>query len=267
MKKFIKQNRCLWDIWTEAHTTTKSDIYDVEAFCSGQTTLKNIEISELGDISGKSLLHLQCHFGLDTLSLARDKKACVTGVDLSPKAIEYARRLSRQCNIPAEFICCDIYELPKVLNKKFDVVFASYGVLTWLYDINEWAEIITNYLKPCGIFYMVEFHPFTHMFDENWQSISEPYFYNNDIPLETKNIGSYAHKEAAFTVNAYEWPHTLSEVITALCKVGLIIEFFHEFPYVPYNCFPGLEQVQNEQYVLMKGNSSIPLLYSVKAHL
>lgn len=266
MNYYIKQNQHLWDKWTQIHTTISTASYDIESFVNGATTLSSIEIEELGDICNKSLLHLQCHFGLDTLSLIRDKGCIATGIDLSSEAIHYAKNLSNKCNIQARFICSDIYDLPLKLNKKFDIVFTSYGVLTWLNDIDKWAEIVAHYLNPGGIFYIVEFHPYTHMFDTTWQNITEPYFYNSKEPIKTEEYGSYADRNNEFTAIAYEWPHTLGEIISALCKAGLIIEFLHEFPYSPFNCFPNLEEIRNGEYKIQGKNIDIPLTYSIRAY-
>ena len=177
--KETESNKSLWDAWTKIHTAPGASGYDIEAFRSGKTTLEQIELTELPDVAGKSLLHLQCHFGLDSLSWAR-QGAIVTGVDLSSESITTAQQLSEECKIPATFICSDIYALPEKLDEKFDIVFTSYGVLTWLCDLDKWAEIIARYLKPGGTFYLVEFHPFTHMFDEQWQNIADNYFFSKE---------------------------------------------------------------------------------------
>lgn len=138
--------------------------YNVDEFKKGKITLKDIELAELGDVKNKSLLHLQCHFGLDTLSWAR-LGAEVTGVDFSEEAIEYAKRLSQELDIPARFICSNIYDTIELITDKFDIVFTSYGVLCWLPDLVEWAEIISHFLRCGGIFYIVEFHPVNNIFD------------------------------------------------------------------------------------------------------
>ena len=133
----------------------------------------------MGEVRGKSLLHLQCHFGLDTLSWAREG-AQVTGMDFSPEGIRIARGLAEELNIPARFICCDLYDLPEHLDETFDRVFTSYGVLCWLPDIPRWAQIVGHFLKPGGVFYIAEFHPFSNVFkndgDETSLELAYPYF-------------------------------------------------------------------------------------------
>ncbi|MFX1317456.1 MAG: class I SAM-dependent methyltransferase, partial [Promethearchaeota archaeon] len=143
----------------------KSDWYDLEGFLEGKSSLLPIEIKELGDVKGKSLLHLQCHFGMDTLSWAR-KGAIVTGVDFSDKAIELAKELSNELNITARFIQANIYDIPNIIKEKFDIVFTSYGVLCWLPDLVKWAKVINFCLKPGGTFYIIDGHPFGALIDE-----------------------------------------------------------------------------------------------------
>lgn len=258
---FTESNKKLWDGWSTINF--KSEFYNVEGFKSGLSTLKKTELNELGNVKGKSLLHLQCHFGMDTLSWAREG-AVVTGVDLSSESITIAKELSKDLAIPAEFICSDIYELPKVLDKKFDIVFTSYGVLVWLNNLNKWAEIVARYLKPGGTFYIIEFHPFTNMFGETWEGLVDSYFYG-DQPVILQQNNSYADNNIEFKHVSYEWPHTMSEVITSLRRAGLIIEFFHEFPFSAYNCFPMLEEQAHDEFVIKGQKNKIPLMYSIKA--
>ena len=161
---YLEINRKSWNNRVDVHL--KSDFYDVEGFLKGESSLNDIELGLLGDIKGKSILHLQCHFGQDTISLGR-LGANVTGVDLSDKAIDHAKILAGKANVNATFICCDIYDLPAHLNEQFDIIFTSYGVIGWLPDMNKWAQIISNYLKPNGKFVFVEFHPIVWMFGLN----------------------------------------------------------------------------------------------------
>ena len=126
MDEYLQANRALWDQWTVEHKP--SPFYDLAGFRAGRDRLRSIELSEVGDVTGKTLLHLQCHFGMDTLAWAR-RGAIVTGVDFSEQSIALARSLSQELQIPARFYCADIYRLPDVLDDQFDIVFTSYGVL------------------------------------------------------------------------------------------------------------------------------------------
>lgn len=147
MDQYVQANRTLWNAWTLLHE--KSEEYDLAGFRGGRCALKPVELAELGDIEGKSMLHLQCHFGLDTLSWAR-RGVRVTGVDLSDDAIRLARSLSSELGIPADFIRSDLGDLHLVLDEKFDIVFTSYGVLPWLPDIRAWGETVARFLVPGG---------------------------------------------------------------------------------------------------------------------
>ena len=178
---YIEINKQSWNKKTSTHLT--SDFYDVEGFLNGNSSLNEIELELLGDVKGKSILHLQCHFGQDTISLGR-LGARTTGIDLSDKAIESAIELAEKAGIEASFICCDIYDLPNHLNEQFDIVYTSYGTLGWLPDIDKWAKIVSRYLKPDGKFVFVEFHPVVWMFDDDFQEINYNY-YNSEAIIET----------------------------------------------------------------------------------
>ncbi len=192
MNKYMNSNLKLWEKLTAVNV--KSRMYDVEGYKQGKTSLKSLELSELGDVKGKSLLHLQCHFGMDTLSWARNG-AEVTGVDFSPSAIETARQLASELNINAEFINCDIFDLPKHLDRQFDIVYTSYGVLCWLADLDKWGKLIARYLKPGGTFYIVEMHPVLNIFNneitEARLEVKHSYFHSEE-PMEWMADCSYA---------------------------------------------------------------------------
>jgi ubiquinone/menaquinone biosynthesis C-methylase UbiE len=262
MNEHIEVNRSLWNRWAQLHVG--SSFYDVEGFKAGKSTLMPVELEELADVSGKTMLHLQCHFGLDTLSWAR-QGAIMTGVDLANEAIALARSLSQELGIPAEFVCSDIYALPQVLDRQFNVVFTSYGVLCWLPDLRRWAQIVARYLKPDGTFYMVEFHPLMSMLDdETGERIAYPYFCGPE-PMRFETQGSYAAPDADVTHIAYEWSHGLGEVVTSLIDAGLTIQFLHEFPYSVYSDQPFLEESEPGQYVWLGRPGLVPLMYSIRA--
>src|SRR5512147_3253183 len=142
MEDYLNSNQQLWNEWTGLHE--QSPFYNVVGFKAGASTLRPIERQELTDVAGKTLLHLQCHFGLDTLSWAR-AGALATGVDLSDESIALARALSSELGIPATFVCSDILELPQALAGQFDIVFTSYGVLNWLHDLKSWAAVVAHF--------------------------------------------------------------------------------------------------------------------------
>jgi len=215
----------------------------------------------MGDVSGKTLLHLQCHFGLDTLSWAR-KGARVTGVDFSDKAIQIAKLITAELDVKADFVCSDIYDLPDVLDEKFDIVFTSYGVLAWLPDLTRWARIIRHHIKDEGFFYIVDFHPIMEILDDAGD-VEGSYFAVKD-PYQYTAHGSYAiKKDIAHT--QYEWVHTLADIITALIEAGLGIEFLHEFPYSVYGDRPYLVQGKDGLWRHKNKDLKLPLLFSIRA--
>ncbi len=266
MNEYKRVNKSLWDGWTEINYRAPS--YRTEEFKAGLSKLHPIELAEVGDVRGKTLLHLQCHFGLDTLSWAR-AGATVTGVDFSPKGIERAEALSRELDIPARFFCCDIYDLPDHLAEQFDVVFTSYGVLCWLPDIPRWGQIVARYLKPGGRFHIVEFHPMTNPFDPNnregTMELALPYFHRVQ-PLRWVEKGSYADPDADFVHESYEWPYSIADVINSLIAAGLRIEYFNEFPDSISECFPGrMREDADGMWRLIEHPDSLPLMFSIKA--
>lgn len=261
MTIYTDRNRELWNHWSHNHF--KSDFYDVEGFQAGKSSLNSIEEELLGDISGKSILHLQCHFGLDSLSLAR-KGANVTAVDLSDVAISYAEKLSAELNIDAKFIQSDIYKLPEKLNQKYDIVYTSYGVLAWLKDINLWGKIVSRYLKPSGKFVLVEFHSIANMLSDDGKSIDYPYF-PHEKPLVFKSAGSYASDKDKTELEEYIWTHNLGNIVSAIASNNLTINSLTEYPYSVYNCYSFLEEVEKGKYKVKEANIDYPLMYSIVA--
>lgn len=264
--EYTKSNLHLWNEWTSIHE--KSEHYDLEGFKAGQSSLNALEMEELGDVSGKSLLHLQCHFGKDTLSWAR-LGATVTGADFSDRAIALAQSLSRELNIPATFVCSDIYELPRVLPGQFDIVYTGGGALSWLPDIGRWAEVVAHFLRPGGTFYVLEIHPFSLIF-ENSQDDPELklhyQYFQPPEPLKFDTHGSYAAPDADFHFVEYSWIHSLGGIVSSLINAGLRIEFLHEFPYTMHNTqFSGMERNAEGWWQVKGQKSEIPLMFSIKA--
>lgn len=257
---YLKVNKESWNEKVNYHV--KSDFYAHDDFMKGKSSLNEIELKILGDVKGKKILHLQCHFGQDTLSLAR-LGADVTGVDLSDKAIDEARKSNKLLGLDAKFICCDIYDLPNHLSEEFDIVFTSYGVIGWLPDMNKWAKIIDHYLKPAGELLLVEFHPVVWMFDEKFESVDYSYFNKEAIKEEVD--GTYADQEAPLKLKYISWNHDLSEVMMALINNGMAINKFEEYDYSPYNCFLAMEKIAERKFQIGKLSNKIPLIYSILA--
>ena len=259
-QNYLEINRQSWNNRIETHL--QSEFYDLDSFLKGKTSLNDVELKLLGDIKGKHVLHLQCHFGQDTISLTR-LGAEVTGVDLADKAIQSAKQIAQDTNSNADFICCDIYNLPNHLNKQFDIVFASYGVIGWLRDLDKWAKIISKFLRPGGKFVFVEFHPIVWMFDENFEKIA--YNYSNSGAIVESENGTYANKTASISQENVTWNHSLSEVINSLIKNEVEINSFDEYDFSPYNCFNKTIEFAPNKYRISHLDNKIPMLYSITA--
>lgn len=260
MVNYSKINKKWWNSITPVHSRSK--LYNLKDFKKGKSSLQEIEIQEIGSVKGKTMLHLMCHFGMDTLSFAK-KGAIVTGVDISETAIALAKDLSSEIKTPATFICSDIYALPKILTQKFDIIFTSYGVLLWLSNIEKWATIIYHFLKKGGVFYIVDTHPFTTIFSH---TLHMDYNYFEKDALLDDSSGTYADWKNPIKGKTYQWNHTVGDIVTALIHAGLSIEYLHEFPFTTYNQFPGhMKKNSKGQYVLRKSYMKLPLLFSLKA--
>ncbi len=251
---YLRINKEAWDKRTKVHVESK--FYDVASFKNGKCSLNPIELKQVGNVQGKSLLHLQCHFGQDTLSWAR-LGAEVTGVDLSADAIEQANSLKRTLALKADFIESDVVQFGRKNKQQFDIVFTSYGVLCWLSNLSDWAQTVANSLKSGGEFHLVEFHTFNDLLS------GYSYFLNNEPDIEEE--GTYTENCDGTTSKMVTWSHSMSEVISALISAGLMIESFSEYAYSPYNCFDGLELVPNLGYQMLYKGQQVPLLYSIKA--
>ncbi|MBC5992670.1 class I SAM-dependent methyltransferase [Pontibacter cellulosilyticus] len=258
---YFEANRSLWNQKTPVHL--RSEFYNMPAFMAGKTSLNQIELAEVGPVNGKSMLHLQCHFGQDSLSWAR-MGAKVTGIDISDEAIKQARELNSQLSLDATFVRSNLYDLKENLEGQFDIVFTSYGTIGWLPDLDKWADIIDHFLKPGGTFYIAEFHPVLWMFDDNFSEIVYPY-HNTHEPIITETEGTYADREAPIKQKEYGWNHGLGEVITALISRGIYPEFLHEFSYSPYNCFSGMVQGEDGYWRIKGLENKLPMVYSIKA--
>ncbi len=259
---YFKTNEQTWDLKVPIHAASK--FYEVARFKQGQTSLNVIELKEMGEVSGKTLLHLQCHFGLDTMSWSRLGAKC-TGIDLSSKGIEKAVDISQELKIPVCFIQCNVYDVPKEVPGEFDIVFASYGVVGWLPDLDLWAKVIAEKLKIGGFFYMVEIHPIVWMYDDDSEKPVLKFPYHKKEVIYEEYKGTYADFQSDITSKEYWWNHGLGSVVTALSKAGLDVSFLHEFDEMPYPIFSNMVKNDQGQYVMPEGNRLHPLLYSIKA--
>jgi 2-polyprenyl-3-methyl-5-hydroxy-6-metoxy-1,4-benzoquinol methylase len=257
----LKVNKDLWNKKTPIHL--ESDFYEMKDFMNGKNTLKPIEIALLGDIKGKSILHLQCHFGQDSMSLSR-MGAKVTGLDISDASISEAIRINAELGLDAKFVCADVYSAKEHITEKFDIVFTSYGTIGWLPDMDKWADIVSHFIKPDGKFIFAELHPAVWMFDDQFKQIIFSYF-NVEAIIE-ESPGTYAQQDAQIQMEEIGWNHPLSEVFGSLMSKGLKIEHFEEFDYSPHKCFKGMTERAPGEFIIEALGPKIPMCYSLVMH-
>lgn len=255
-------NQALWDERVGIHVA--GDFYDVPGFLAGKSRLLPFELAEVGPVAGLTLVHPQCHFGLDTLSWAREG-AQVTGLDFSPPAIAAARDIAQRAGIEAEFVQTDVYDASAAVGGRvFDVVYTGLGAINWLPDIERWAATMVSLLAPEGRFYMAEFHPITEVFGEAELTVERPYF--EPGPVLWDEPGTYADPSAHTTqTRTVEWVHGLGDVVSALAGAGLRIDLLHEFDYTLSPRWPFLELADDRTFRMPADRPSLPLMYSIRA--
>ena len=259
-------NRRWWNEVTPVHVQSK--FYGVDEFLAGNIMLDAIERQACDNPQGKSVLHLQCHFGLATLSWAR-LGANAVGVDFSEEGITHARDLAQRSGLAprAWFVQCDVLELDRHLDKQFDVIFTSYGVLTWLSDLNRWAEIVAHFLKPGGRFFIAEIHPASMIFDNAASdfTLRFDYFHSPDPVVLSDPTPDYADPSYVSHNETHEWAWSLADIFHALWGAGLHITEFKEYPFSCYRQFPQMEERADGFYYLPNNLPKLPLLFSLVA--
>jgi len=264
---YFQANRLNWNDRVAAHKESSDPAYDIKGFLAGKSTLKSIEIEELGDVSGKSMLHLMCHFALDTLSWAR-RGAVVTGVDFSDEAITLAKSNTKRAKLDARFICSNVYDLPNVLHERFDIVVATYGILSWLPDFHHFAKIASNSLKLGGSFLLIDDHPTRRLFkyDEsaNGFRVSGQYFHRAN-PKGFIVEETYTGDKLKENFQMFIWRHDLGTIIAALLAHDLRITSLREYPYLMYKRYPIMVSTDNGYWKLPEDQPELPLMFSLTA--
>lgn len=253
-------NLAMWDVTTHVHLS--STFYDIPRFKAGASSLKLHEISDLGDVNGCSLIHLQCHIGLDTLSWAR-LGASVTGVDFSPSAIAAATNLAQDIGVSARFVVSDLYQVPSALaGERFDIVYTGVGALCWLPDIAGWAKTVQTLLAPGGRLYLFEFHPVEWMLDEAGagRQLAERYWTPDGyVGGSVSYAGETEHR------TTLQWNHNLGEVVTALIEAGLLIEELRELDGSVLERWPGMSKGEDGLFHFPLDHPAPPLMYVLRA--
>ena len=256
-------NKAHWDEVAPVHLKS----YGVEGLLRGESWIDEIQKRELYPVAGKDLIHLQCHIGTDTLSLARDG-ARVTGVDFSPASLAAARELAVKMGLQVEFIESNVLELAGKMERKFDIVYTSKGVLGWISDITGWAETISSLLKPGGVFYIFEQHPLSLTFDDTLAGelkITHSYFHQNEPFHWDDDHPDYADQSYVPVHKTYEWTWSLADIVNAVIRAGLVIELLHEHDVCFYRQLPDMTQGPDGWWRLEKYGNKLPLTFSLRA--
>jgi len=264
---FFETNRRNWDERVPIHVRDATGFSETEATVAGRATLGPIEASELGDVRGRRLLHLQCHFGLGTLVLIR-RGAQATGLDFSPKAIEAARDLARRAGISAHFVEGNVYDAPTLIPERFDIVYTTWGTVTWLPDIARWAQTIAAVLAPGGFLYFADDHPAAQMLEEIDGRLVATYPWRTppEAPLVFEAATTYTGDRTPLAnTKTYQWIHPVSEIVSGLLAAGLQIEMLHEHELLPWKPFRMMVPAGDGYYRLPDGAPRIPLALSLRA--
>ena len=258
----LARNREMWDERVPIHVASR--FYDVDGFKAGRSALERFEVEEVGPVAGIDLVHLQCHFGLDSLSFAR-MGARVTGLDFSAPAVAAATALAAELALDATFVCSDVYEAVAALGgRRFDVVFTGLGALNWLPDLDRWSRVVDELLRPGAIVYLAEFHPVGNLFGYQDLDVCRSYFGSPEGERDD-DPGTYTDEGVITEHNlSWEWSHPLSEVVSVLLDRGLVLELLHEFPHTLYARWPFLERRDDGTYHMPADRPSVPLLYSLR---
>lgn len=271
MDDYRRANRAKWDELVDHHV--RADAYEVDPLKRGERRLHPIEEGEIGDVTGLDVLHLQCHFGVDSLILAQ-RGARVTGLDFSAKAVETARGLAAELNLPATFIEGDLYAAPELIKGPFDLVFTTWGTICWLPDLPEWSKIAADFLRPGGRFYFADAHPMAYVWNEEAAAAAQPLgilvakypYFHAAAPIMIDDDGDYASDARTVNTRTFEWTHSVSDIVNAVSGAGLGFEFMREHAEIAWALLPILTPTSGGQYGWPEGfNPKLPLSLSFMA--
>lgn len=268
MDEYIAANRRNWDDRAELHASDRTGSYRIEKVLSGGSSLHQIETSEIGDLSGKDIVHLQCHIGLDTISLKHLGAKSVTGLDFSPKAIAAAREFAARAGTEIRFVEASVYDAPAALGATYDMVYVTWGAINWLDDIFRWAKVVAALLRPGSWLYLLEGHPQMNQlearggkleFEFGWRTPMERPLVFDETQTYTGDTRPISH------TRNYEWIHPLSDIVNALISAGLTIDFLNEHEIVVWRAFPFVVEKSEGHFGLPDGIPKIPLSFSIGA--
>ena len=268
MDEFAKANRLNWDNRAELHATDTTGSYRIAKVLAGGSSLHALEQGEIGDLSGKDVVHLQCHIGLDTISLKHLGANSATGLDFSPKAMAAARDFAKKAGTDVRFVEASVYDAVEALGRAYDLVFVTWGAINWLDDIVRWAKVAAALLRPGGRLYLLEGHPVMNQFEARDGRLDLEFGWRTplDAPLVFDDAQTYTGDERALShTRCYEWIHPLSDIVNALISAGLVIDFLNEHDIVVWKAFPFVVETGEDQFSLPDGMAKIPMSFSIGA--
>jgi SAM-dependent methyltransferase len=268
MTDFSAANRLNWDNRAELHATDETGTYMIDRVLGGGSALHDLEVKELGDVSGKDIVHLQCHIGLDTISLKNIGAKSVTGLDFSPKAISTAHDFAERAGADVRFVEASVYDAPQVLGETYDIVFVTWGAINWLDDIVRWSKVVSALLRPGGRLYLLEGHPQMNQFEARDGKLDLEFDWRTPAnkPLTFDDAQTYTGDARKLTATrCYEWIHPLSDVVNAILGAGLALDFLNEHDIVIWKPFPFVVEAGEDQFALPEGQVKIPMSFSIGA--
>ncbi|MBB3999931.1 class I SAM-dependent methyltransferase [Aureimonas pseudogalii] len=265
---FFAANLANWNERAALHATDTTGSYRIAKVLAGGSSLHAIEADEIGDVAGLDVVHLQCHIGLDTLSLKHLGARSVTGLDFSPTALAAARDFAARAGTQARFVEASIYDAPEALGERYDLAFVTWGAINWLPDIAAWARVVAAVLRPGGRLYLLEGHPMMNQCDlvEGRLVVTYDARTPEDRPLVFDEEETYTGDARKLTATRnYEWIHPVGVVVGALLAAGLRLDFLREHDRLAWQAFPGMVEAGEDLFALPPGVAGIPLALSIGA--
>jgi SAM-dependent methyltransferase len=268
VETFLNANLLNWDDRADLHATDKTGSYRIDRVLAGGSNLYELESGEVGDIIGKDIVHLQCHIGLDTISLRNLGAGSVTGLDFSPRAIVAARDFAAKAGSDVRFVESPLFEAVEALDQTYDIVYVTWGSVNWLDDVFRWARVVADLLRPGGRLYLAEGHPLMFQCNRKGKALELKHDWRTPAgrPLAWKEELTYTGDERVLEhPRYYEWIHPISDVVNALIKAGLSLDFLNEHDSVSWQHFSFAVRAGKDMYGLPEDAPKIPMAYSIGA--
>ena len=268
MRSHEDANRLNWNDRADIHATDQSGTYPIAAVLAGGSSLGPIETREIGVVSGRDILHLQCHIGLDTISLKTFGARSVTGLDISARSIAHAVEFARRAGADVHFVEGSVYDAPHLLDRTFDLVFMTWGTINWLGDIERWAQVVARLLRPGGRLYLLDAHPQLLQTDLRDRSyvIARDWRTASSAPIEYRVERTYTGDPRPLSnTTTFQWIHPLGSVVNATVSAGLNLNFLNEHETISWKALPSMVTTSDGQFALPAAGARFPLAFSIGA--